>query len=184
MTRGERKEREWGTPRRGRGATQSRGQHTQHHTPPFNKTTMRTRRGTPTHRQGTPTHDGESITLPPFIHHATHHPLCHPAILDDPTHHHSEGGGERTEDTPPHEHHRHTLTTHTPHTRQGTLCDMTAVLASTAMGRVGHEPHHHTGQHSSSTHHRHSTHREGWTPSTHPLIYSHTVHVHTTNERS
>lgn len=117
-----------------------------------------------------------SLTMPPTIRYATP-----PSTTAPPT---TTTRGEQTEDTPPHEHHRHTPTTHAPHTWQGTVRDMTAVLASTAMGRVGHEPHHRTGQDNSSTHHRHSTHREGWTPSTHPLIHSHTVHVHTTNERS
>ena len=75
--------------------------------------------------------------------------------------------------------------THTPHTRQGTVHDMTAILASTAMGRAGHEPHHRTGQDSNSTPHRHSTHREGWIPSTHPLIHSSTpTHSCSHNQRT
>lgn len=95
---------------------------------------------------------------------AAPHSPCHPPSAMPP--HHPQQphppprrGGEHTEDTPLHEHRRHT---HSPpahrSTRQGTLCDMTAVLTSTAMGRAGHEPHHRTGQDSSSTHHRHSTH--------------------------
>lgn len=149
------------------------GQHTTHHsrhsTGPQGK-----RQGGYQHTDGdTDIRRGVSNTTA-LPHHTTHHPPCHPP---------STTRGERTEDTPPHEHHRHTSTTHTPHTRQGTLCDMTAVLAGTATGRVGHEPHHRTGQDSSSTPHRHSTHRGGWTPSTHPLIHSRTVHVHTTDDQ-
>lgn len=87
------------------------------------------------------------------------HSPCHPPSTTAPPS--TTVRGERTEDTPPHEQHRHTPTTHTPHTRQRTVHETTAVLASTAMGRVGHEPHHCTGQDSSSTHHRHSTHRGG-----------------------
>ena len=156
------------------GTTRDRG--TTHNTPPppFNKTTMRTRRGAPMT-------NGRVSAIAPAL-----PPLCrppsqrHPTIHDGPTHHHERG--ERTEDTPPHEQHRHTPTTHTPRTWQETLCDMTAVLASTAMGWVGHEPHHCTGQDSSSTYHRHSTHRGGWTPSTHPLIYSYSfVFTQSTN---
>lgn len=67
-----------------------------------------------------------SLTTPPTTTTAPHHPRWpHPP---------PRRGGERTEDTPPHEQHRHTHRTRTPHTRQGTVHDMTAVLASTAMG--------------------------------------------------
>lgn len=103
------------------------------HTPPFNKATGQTTRGTPTHRQGTPTFDGEASNTAalqspchPTIHYATP-----PSMMAPPS---TTTRGERTEDTPPHEHHRHTLTTRTPHTQQGTVHDMTAVLASTAVG--------------------------------------------------
>ena len=94
-------------------------------------------------RQGGRQHtDGESVTQPPFIRHATHH-------HNGPTHHHCEGGADRgypTTRTPQtHTHHPHCSTW------QGTVHDMTAVLASTAVGRVGHEPHHCTGQDGSST---------------------------------
>ena len=65
--------------------------------------------------------------------------------------------------------------THTPHTRQGTVHDMTAILASTAMGRAGHEPHHRTGQDSNSTPPPpfHTPRRmDTIHSSTHPLIHS------------
>ena len=150
--------------------TQSEHGNTQPITPAIQQGHRVNDKGDTNTQTGTPTFDGESVTPPPFL---TMPPTIRyaapPSTTAPPT---TTTRGERTEDTPPHEHHRHTSTTHTPHTRQGTLCDMTAVLASTAMGRVGHEPHHRTGQDSSSTHHRHSTHRGGWTPSTHPLIYS------------
>lgn len=146
------------------------GQHTTPH-PAIQRDHHANRRGTPTHRQGTPhtrrggqQHSRPSLTMPPTIRYATP-----PSTTAPPP---TTTRGERTEDTPPHKQHRHTLTTRTPHTRQGTVHDMTAVLASTAMGRMGHELHHCTGRDSSSTHHRHSTHRGGWTPPTHPLIYS------------
>lgn len=67
------------------------------------------------------------------------HSPCHPPSTTAPHHPRRphpppRRGGGQTEDTPPHEQHRHTLTTHTPHTWQGTVHDMTAVLASTAVG--------------------------------------------------
>lgn len=102
--------------------------------PPFNETTTHTRRGTPTRRRGTPhTRQGRPSTQPPFTHHATHHPLCHPTIHNGPTHHHDEGGSAQR--IPHHTNTTHPHTTHhTPHTRQRTMHDMTAVSASTAMG--------------------------------------------------
>ena len=134
---------------------------TPHNTPlpPFNGTTTQT-------RGGGNTRTGRPVTPPPFTRHATHHPQWpHPP---------PRRGGGRTEDTPPHEQHRHVLTTHAPRTRQGIVHDMTAVLASTAVGRVGHEPQHCTGQDCSSTHHRHSTRTRRMDTihsSTHPLSH-------------
>ena len=68
----------------------------------------------PPHKQqgGHHTQDGEANTQPPFTHHATHHPLCHPTIHDGPTLHHDEGGADKgypTTRTPQtHTHHPHT----------------------------------------------------------------------------
>lgn len=145
---------------------------TAHTTPAIQHGHRANKRGTPTHRRGTPhtrrrgqQHSRPSLIMPPTIHYAGP-----PSTTAPPS---TTTRGERTEDTPPHEQHRHTLATHTPRTRQGTVRDMTAVLTGTAVGRVGHEPYHCTGQDNSSTYHRHSAHRGGWTPSTHPLIYSH-----------
>lgn len=90
--------------------------------------------------------------------HSPCHPPPHitPLFSDGPTLHHDEGGTDRGYPA------TRTPQTHTPtpqhYTWQRTVHDMTAVLASTAMGRVGYEPHHCTEQDSSSTHHRHSTH--------------------------
>ena len=98
------------------------------HAPPFNTATEQTEKGAPTFtREGCLYQTGGSASRhPPFTHHATP-----PSTTAPPT---TTTRGEWTEDTPPHEHHRHTLTTHTPHTGNGTVHDMTAVLASTAMG--------------------------------------------------
>lgn len=116
--RGTRTTRRERTMRRGGGTMQdarpnpNTGQHTTHHTPPFNKATGQTTRGTPTHRRGHRHSTGRPTTLPPFTHHATHHPLCHPTIHDGPTHHQREGGAHRgypTTRTPQtHTHHPHT----------------------------------------------------------------------------
>lgn len=178
-TRGDRTTRKRQEQREGEDPIRTRGQHTTHH--PRHSTGPQDKRqgGRQTHRRGTPTFDGESVTLPPFPHHATHHRNgTPPSTMALPS---TTTRGERTEDTPPHEHHRHTLTPQHS-TWQGTVRDMTAVLASTAVGRVGQWLHHRTGQDSSSTHHRHSAHR---TPRRMGTIHSspHTVHVHATNDQ-
>ena len=135
------------------------GDTTQHTTPTI-------QRDHHANERGGNTRTGRPVTPPPFTRHATHHPQWpHPP---------PRRGGGRTEDTPPHEQHRHVLTTHAPRTRQGIVHDMTAVLASTAVGRVGHEPQHCTGQDCSSTHHRHSTRTRRMDTihsSTHPLSH-------------
>ena len=80
---------------------------------------------------------------------------CHPpSTMPPPT---TTVRGEQTKDTPPHEQHRHTLTTHTPHTRQDTVHDTTAVPTSTALGWTGHGGHHRLRRAGNSTRHRHST---------------------------
>lgn len=156
------------------GTTQTRGQHNITPSPPFNRTTTQTEGG---HH----TQDGETSNTAD-LHSPYHPPSAMPPHHPRWPHPPPRRGGERTEDTPPHEHHRHTPTTHTPHTRQGAVHDMTAVLASTAMGRVGHEPHHCTGQDSSSTPPPFHTPRRMDTihSPTHLLLL---IRVHTLNEQ-
>ena len=113
-----------GTLRREQGQHKARGQHNSTPLPPFNRTTTQTEGGH--HAQDREA--SNTAALPPPCH-PTIHNGTPPSTMAPPT---TNVRGEWTEDTPPHEHHRHTLTTHTPHTRQRTLCDMTAVLASTA----------------------------------------------------
>ena len=60
------------------GTTRDKGT-TRQHTPPFNETTVRTRRGTPHTRRGVQQHSRPPSTMPPTIH-------------DGPTLHHDEGG--------------------------------------------------------------------------------------------
>ena len=89
--------------------------------PSFNGTTTHTDGGH-RHTDGGHRHStGRPATRPPFTHHATHHPLCRPTIHDSPTLHHDEGGADRGYPTT--QQHRHTLTTHTPHTWRGTVHD-------------------------------------------------------------
>ena len=103
-----------------RGTTHTH--HSRHSTGPLSK-----RKGDTTRKTGdTAQHSRPSLTMPPTIRYA-----APPSTMAPPS---TTTRGERTEDTPPHEQHRHTPTTHTPHTRQGTVHDMTAVLAGTAMG--------------------------------------------------
>lgn len=111
---------------------QRQGHHATHRAPPFNRTTTQTEGGRQ-HTDGDTAHKtGRPATQPPFTHHATHHPLCHPPSTTAPPT--TTTRGERTEDTPPHEHHTHTLTTHTARPDRQQCTTRTAVLASTAMG--------------------------------------------------
>lgn len=138
---------------------------TPRHAPPplFNKTTMRTKGG---HQHA----DGRvSITAPALP--SPCHPTaqCHPTIHNAPTHHHEWGranGG-----CPTTQRNTETRTTHTPHTRQGTVRNMIAVPMSTALGWAGHGAHHWTRR--TSTAHATAipldTPRRRRTPSTHPL---------------
>lgn len=81
---------------------------------------------TSTHGQGADIRRGVSNT-------AALPSSCHPPSMTAPPS--ITTRGERTEDTPPHEHHRHTPTPTPRHsTWQVTVHDMTAVLASTAVG--------------------------------------------------
>ena len=86
---------------------------------------------------------------------------CHPTTLCHPLHpqcpHPPPRTGEGGRRIPHRTNTTDTHTTHTSHTRQRTVHDTTAVLTSTALGWVGHGPHHWTVRVNSSTHHRHST---------------------------
>lgn len=157
----------------GEDPIRTRGQHTthrhRHSMGPLSK-----RKGNANIRRGCP------ATQTPFTHHATHHSLCHTTVHDGPTHHHCEGGADRgypTTRTPQ----THTHPHHTP--GNGTVHDTTAVLTSTAVGRVGHESHHCTGQDTSGTHPPpfHTPRRMNTIhSSTHLLLL---IHVHTTNDQ-
>lgn len=87
------------------GQHKTGGQHTPHH-PRHSTGPQGKQKGDTTHKTG------RSATQPPFTHHATHHPLCHPTIHDGTPP--STTRGERTEETPPHEHRRQTHTHTTP----------------------------------------------------------------------
>lgn len=108
---------------------------------------------------------------PPFLTMPPHHPLCHPTIRDSPTHHHDEGGAHRgyptTQTAQTHTHHLHT--THLA--RNSARHDSSTRQHRNGMSRARATPPHRAGQQQHT--HRHSTHRGGWTPSTHPLIHSH-----------
>lgn len=81
-------------------------QHTRHSTGPPNK-----RKGNADNRrEGQHNSTRPSLTMPPTIRYATP-----PSTMAPPS---TTTRGGQTEDTPPHEQHRHALTTHTPHTRQ------------------------------------------------------------------
>ena len=102
-----------GTLRRGRGQHETRGQHNNTPHPAIQQSHRVNDKGDANTQKGDTTHKtGRPATQPPFPHHATHHPLCHPTIHDGPTHHHDEGGARRgypTTRTPQtHAHHPHT----------------------------------------------------------------------------
>ena len=131
-------------------------------------------RGTPHTRRGRQQHSRPSLTMPPTIRYATH-----PSAMAPPS---TTVRGERTEDTPPHEHHRHTLTTHTPPTWQRTVHDTTAALMSTAAGWAGTGHTHWAGANQHSTPPPFHTPRRMDTihSPTHPLSL---IHVHTTDDQ-
>lgn len=164
------------------GRTQSEhGQHSTHHTPPFNGTTTQTGGGHRTQDGGRHHLTGRPATQPPFTHHATHHPLCHPpSTMAPPT---TTTRGEQTEDTPPHEHHRHTLTTHTPHTRQWNSArhDGSTRQHCGGMSRARAALPHRAGQQQYTPPPFHTPRRmDTIHSSTHLLSL---IHVHTTNEQ-
>jgi len=96
-----------------KGRTQSKhGGNTAHTTPAIqqghrvnDKGDTNTKKGDTTHKTGRPT------AQPPFTHHATHHPLCHPPSTIAPPTIHDEGGADRgyptTRTTRTHTHHPH-----------------------------------------------------------------------------
>ena len=132
------------------GRTQSKhgGQHT--HTPTAIQQGHRVNdKGDADTQTGTPTFDGESVTQPPFTHHATHHPPCHPTIHEGPTLHQREGGADRGYPT------TRTAQTHTrTRTPQHLARNSARHDSSTRQHRNGMsraQPRHCTGQDSSST---------------------------------
>lgn len=159
----------------GRIQSEHGGQHT-HHSPPFNKTTTQTKRGR------TPTSDGEvsnttalhSLRHPP-PQHTPHHPQWPPP---------PPRRGEGEQRIP---HHTTREERHSPpaqcRTQQGTVHGTTAQYSQYALGVYGVGRTHWVGWTSSSTPHRHSTRHTDEEDGHHPLIHSHTVHVHTTNDQ-
>ena len=131
------------------------------------------RRGTPAHRRGVHQHCRPSPTMPPTT-------TDTPALPRWP-HPPPRRGGSRQRIP-----HRTTAQTHThhPHTTapgNERYTTRTAVLASTAMGRAGHEPHHCTGQDTSTPPPFHTPRRmDTIHSSTHPLI----THSRSHNQRT
>ena len=129
----------------------------------------------------TNTKTGRPMTLPPFYRHATHHPSCHPTIHNAPTHHHDEGVadiGYPTTQRPQED-------THYPHTthpaRNSAQHDSSTRQHCNGMSRARATSLHQAAQqHTPPPFHTPHTEEDGH----HPLIHSHTVHIHTTNERS
>ena len=154
----------------GEDPIRTRGQHTpatpRHSTGPPSKRkgNPNTQTGDADIRRGVQQHSRPSLTMPPTIRYATP-----PSTTAPPS---TTTRGERTEDTPPHEHHRHTVTHTTPHTWQRAVHDTHCSTRQHCSGMSRAQPiplHWAAQQHT----HRHSTHRGRWTPSTHPLTYSH-----------
>lgn len=128
------------------------------------------------HSTGSQQHHRPSLTMPPTIHNGT------PPSTTAPPSTTTRGGN--TQRIP---HHTNTTNTHPPPTHHtpgnGTVHDMTAVLASTAMGWVGRELHHRTG--AGQQHHTPPPFR---TPRRMDTIHSSThllslIHVHTTDDQ-
>jgi hypothetical protein len=131
--------------------------------PPFNRTTTRTRRGTPT------TDGRDSITSPALQYHVTPPSSRHPAIHDGPPLHQRRGGRRQGNPTTQRSTERHSPSHHTPGNERRTT--RVAVLTSTALGRTGARATH-TGSGRPAQHTPppfHTPRHKGWTPSTHPL---------------
>lgn len=119
------------------------------------------------------------VTQPPFTHHATHHPLYRPTVHDGPAHHHDEGGADRgypTTRTPQ-------TRTHHPHAthlaKNSARHDSSTRQHCNGMSRTRATPLHWGGTAAARTTAIPHTEEDGH----HPLIHSHTVRVHTLNER-
>lgn len=153
---------------------QDRGHHALH--TPHHST------GPPSKREGdVNTQTGRPVTQPPFTHHATHHPLCHPPSTTAPPT--TTRGGGRAKDTPPHEHHRHTHTTHTPQdmARNSARHDSSTRQHCNGMSRARATPPHWAGQQQHTPPPFHTPRRmDTIHPSTHPLSL---IHLHTTDDQ-
>ena len=144
------------------GATRDKGTTRQHDTPAIQRDHHANGKGDAN------TQTGMSVTLPPFIHHATHH--------------HDKGGGRQRIPHHTNTTHRHTPTHHTPGKEQRTTRPQYSPRTEKAEHKPGHT--HWTVQSSSSTHHRHSTHHTNEKDGHHPYCLTLTHLVHTTNEQS
>lgn len=151
----------------------TRGHHSTHRTPPFNRTTTQTEGGLQ-HADGRDWHCG-----PPFIRHATHH-TQHPPFRDSPTLHHDEGVAHRGYPTTrtPRRHTHHTAL----HTRQRntTRHDRSTRTVRTGVDGIGrtHWTRETSTAHTTAIQQQHTPRKDGH----HPLT-SHCSRSHT-NERS
>lgn len=124
---------------------------------------------------GSQQHCRPSLTMPPTIHDGTP-----PSTTAPPS---TNVRGERTEDTPPHEHHRHTPTTHTPHTRAENSARHNDSIRQhcNGMNRVRTAPLHWAGQQQYTPPPFHTPRRmDTIHSSTHLLSL---IHVHTTDDQ-
>lgn len=161
---------------RDRGTTQH-APHPRHSIGPQSKQQGGRQHANGGHRHST----GRPATQPPFTHHATHHPLCHPPSTTAPPP--TTTRGEQTEDTPPHEHHRHTHRTRTPqHLARNTVRhDSSTRQHCSGMSRARVTPLYWAGQQQYTPPPFHIPRRmDTIHSSTH---HSHTVHVHTTDDQ-
>ena len=155
----------------------TRGQHTthpsRHSTGPQGK-----RKGDTTHETGRP------ATLPPFPHHATHHPQRHPTIRDGPTIHNDEGVAHRGYPTTrtAQTHTRHPHTTHLA--RNSVRHDSSIRQHCNGMSRARAVPLHWAGQQQHTPTAIPHTEEDGHRPlihsSTHLLLL---IRVHTTDDQ-
>lgn len=157
------------------GATRSRGHHSTHLSRHSIRPPSKQQGGATTQREGQRCSTHPSLTMPPTIHYATP-----PSTMATPP---PQRRGGQIEDTPPHEDLGEIVTRTAPHTRQGTVRDMTVQYSRHALSRAGRRQHtlDRAGQqHAPPPFHTPHTRRMDTIHSVSP----HTVHVHTTNERS
>lgn len=151
----------------GAGPNPKTGHHSTHHSRHSIRPQGKRQGGTPTHGRGHRHSTGRPATQPPFTHDATHHPLCHPPSAMAPPSTTTRGRADRgyptTRTAQTHAHHPHT--THLA--RNSARHDSSTRQHCNGTSRARAAPPHWAGQQHT---HRHSTHRGGWTPSTHPLI--------------